>query len=61
MAAKLRELRAAPGVEAMEQCNLPLAPRKLSKDALAPGVKLVPNGWISLADYQRRGYGYIAP
>jgi hypothetical protein len=24
-------------------------------------VKLVGNGWISLAAYQARGYGYIAP
>lgn len=61
VAAKLRELRAAPGVEAVEQCNLPLAPRKLSKEALVSGVKLVPNGWISLAEYQRKGYSYIAP
>lgn len=61
VSAKLRELRGQNGVEAMEQCNLPLAPRKLAKEALMSEVKLVPNGWIALAEYQRRGYSYIAP
>jgi hypothetical protein len=26
-----------------------------------PEVKLVQNGWISLADYQAKGYSYIVP
>ena len=28
---------------------------------LMPEVKLVPNGWIALAEHQRKGYAYIAP
>ena len=59
--AKLKELRAASGVEALEQCNLPLAPRKLKSVDVMPEVKVVGNGWISLVAYQRRGYAYIAP
>ena len=61
IAAKLRELRKANGVEALEQCNVPLASRKLKPTDVMQEVKLVPNGWISLVEYQRKGYGYIAP
>jgi intracellular sulfur oxidation DsrE/DsrF family protein len=59
--AKIRELRAANGVESLEQCNLPLASRKLKPDNLMSEVKLVPNGWIALVGYQQKGYAYIAP
>ena len=59
--AKLKELKAAPGVESLEQCTLPLAGRKIRKEAIMSEVKVVPNGWIALAQYQQRGYGYIAP
>ena len=61
VAAKLREMRKAQGVEGMEQCNLPLADRKLNPANLLPEVKLVPNGWIALGAYQQQGYAYIAP
>jgi intracellular sulfur oxidation DsrE/DsrF family protein len=57
----LRELRQASGVEGFEQCSLPLAPRKIQPKNVMQEVKLVPNGWISLAEYQRKGYAYIAP
>jgi intracellular sulfur oxidation DsrE/DsrF family protein len=59
--AKLREMKQAPGVEGLEQCNLPLADRKLKPADLMQEVKLVPNGWIALGAYQRLGYAYIAP
>ena len=59
--AKLRELRKADGVESFEQCNVPLASRKLKGTDLMHEVKLVPNGWISLANYQQQGYAYIVP
>ena len=59
--AKLKELKAAPGVESLEQCTLPLAGRKIRKEAVMSEVKVVPNGWIALTQYQQRGYGYIAP
>lgn len=61
VAAKLRELRKAPGVQGIEQCNLPLADRKLNPASLLQEVKLVPNGWIALGAYQQQGYAYIAP
>lgn len=59
--AYIRELAKAPGVVAIEQCNVPLEERKLNPKTLMTEVKLVPNGWISLAEYQRKGYAYIAP
>lgn len=61
VATKLRELKAAPGVQGLEQCNLPLADRKLNPANLMSEVKLVPNGWIALGRYQQQGYAYIAP
>ena len=61
IAAQLRELKGAAGVETLEQCNVPLASRKLKPADLMPEVKLVPNGWISLAAYQQKGYSYIVP
>lgn len=59
--ALIKQLRAANGVEGVEQCNIPLASRKIKPDDLMQEVKLVPNGWISLAEHQRKGYAYIAP
>lgn len=61
VAAKLREMQKAPGVQGLEQCNLPLADRKLDPANLMQEVKLVPNGWIALGAYQQQGYAYIAP
>jgi intracellular sulfur oxidation DsrE/DsrF family protein len=61
IAAKIRELQHAGGVEAVEQCNLPLAARKLKATEVMPEVKVVPNGWISLVGYQQQGYAYIVP
>ena len=61
VAAKLREMKQAPGVQGLEQCNLPLADRKLKPADLMSEVKLVPNGWITLSAYQQQGYAYIAP
>ena len=61
VAAKLREIKQAPGVQGLEQCNLPLADRKLNPADLLQEVKLVPNGWIALGAYQQQGYAYIAP
>ena len=59
--AKIRELKKASGVEGFEQCNVPLASRKLNPKDLMAEVQLVPNGWISLANYQQKGYAYIVP
>jgi uncharacterized protein len=59
--AKIRELSAASGVAAVEQCNIPLASRKIKPANLMGEVKLVPNAWISLVEYQQKGYSYIVP
>jgi intracellular sulfur oxidation DsrE/DsrF family protein len=59
--AKIRELRAANGVDSVEQCTVPLASRKINPSNLMPEVKLVQNGWIALAEYQEKGYSYIVP
>ena len=59
--ARIRELKLANGVEGFEQCNVPLASRKLKGTDLMTEVKLVPNGWIALANYQQKGYAYIVP
>ena len=61
IASKIRELRGANGVDSIEQCNIPLGPRKIDSHDLMPEVKLVPNGWIALVGYQQKGYAYIAP
>ena len=61
VAAKLREMKKAPGMQGLEQCNLPLADRKLNPANLMQEVKLVPNGWIALGRYQQQGYAYISP
>ena len=47
VAAKLKQLRTAAGIERMDQCS--------------PDVTIVENGWITLVGYQARGYAYIAP
>ena len=59
--AKLKQLSSAQGVEKLEQCNVPLASRKIKPADVMQEVNVVGNGWISLAAYQSRGYGYIAP
>lgn len=61
VAAKIVELRATNGYEALEQCSLPLPARKISTKDVMPEVKVVGNGWISLVSYQHKGYAYIAP
>ena len=57
----LRRLKQEHVVESLEQCNIPLGPRKIQAQNLVQEVKLVPNGWIALVAYQQKGYAYIAP
>ena len=59
--AMIRDMKNAHTVQSFEQCNVPLASRKLKGTDLMQEVKLVPNGWISLANYQQKGYAYIVP
>ena len=41
--------------------KMALADRKLKPADLMSEVRLVPNGWIALGQYQQQGYAYIAP
>jgi intracellular sulfur oxidation DsrE/DsrF family protein len=59
--AKIKELSKSSGVDKLEQCNVPLASRKIKPADVMEEVKVVGNGWISLAAHQARGYAYIAP
>ena len=59
--ALIRDLSKAQGIESMEQCTVPLEPRKIKAADIMPEVKVVQNGWIALGAYQAKGYGYIAP
>jgi intracellular sulfur oxidation DsrE/DsrF family protein len=61
IAAKLKELRGAKGVDNLVQCAVSLPPRKLKPEGVMSEVKVVGNGWITLASYQRKGYAYISP
>lgn len=61
IAERLKAMKAAQGVDGIEQCSLPMRSRNIKSEDLLPEVKQVPNGWISLAAYQHKGYAYIAP
>lgn len=61
IAAKLKQLRAAGGVEGVEQCGVALRLNETKAEHVPPEVKIVGNSWISLIAYQSRGYAYIAP
>ena len=61
VAAKVKALKAEPGVESIEQCSIPLRQREIAESKVIPEVKVVENGWIALVSYQARGYAYIAP
>jgi intracellular sulfur oxidation DsrE/DsrF family protein len=61
IAAKLREMRSAPGVESMEQCSVAIRLQETRPENVLPEIKVVGNSWISLMAYQARGYAYIAP
>jgi intracellular sulfur oxidation DsrE/DsrF family protein len=61
IAKKVGALRAADGVAAVEQCAVAIRLAGTKEADVIPGIKIVGNGWISLAAYQAKGYGYIAP
>jgi intracellular sulfur oxidation DsrE/DsrF family protein len=61
IAAKLREMSAAPGVDSVEQCSIAIRQQGTKAENVVPGVKVIGNGWISLMAYQAKGYAYIAP
>lgn len=61
IAAKLKELRKAPGVDSFEQCSVAVRQQETKVENVLPEVKVVGNGWISLMGYQAKGYAYIQP
>jgi intracellular sulfur oxidation DsrE/DsrF family protein len=61
IAKKISALRVADGVAGIEQCAVAVRLAGTKEADVVPGVKVVGNGWISLAAYQAKGYGYISP
>lgn len=61
IAAKLKALSNAPGIESMEQCSVAVRLSKVVPEQVLPEVTVVGNGWISLMAYQARGYAYVLP
>lgn len=51
----------AAGVERMDQCGIAMRGQKVDKAHVSPDLTIVENGWITLVDYQAKGYAYIAP
>lgn len=61
IAAKIEEMSKATGVHGIEQCSVAMRLQEVRAEDVLPQVKVVGNSWISLAAYQAKGYGYIAP
>jgi intracellular sulfur oxidation DsrE/DsrF family protein len=61
VAAKIKEMSAARGVDGFEQCSLAVRTQGTSADKVLPQIRVVGNGFISLMAYQAKGYAYIAP
>jgi len=61
IAKKISALRSADGVAGIEQCGVAVRLAGTKEADVVPGIKIVGNGWISLAAYQAKGYGYISP
>ena len=61
IAAKIKALSTASGVDGVEQCSIAVRGAGTKPENVVPGIKVVGNGWISLAAYQSKGYAYIAP
>jgi intracellular sulfur oxidation DsrE/DsrF family protein len=61
IAAKIKALSTAAGIDSVEQCSIAVRGAGTKPENVVPGIKVVGNGWISLAAYQSKGYAYIAP
>jgi intracellular sulfur oxidation DsrE/DsrF family protein len=61
IAAKLKQLRGAAGIERLDQCSIAMRGQKVDRAQVNPDVTVVENGWITLVGYQAKGYAYIAP
>jgi len=61
VAAKIKEMSKAPGVDGFEQCAVASRTQETKTELVLPEVRVVGNGFISLMAYQSKGYAYIAP
>jgi hypothetical protein len=61
IAAKLKEMRGAKGIDNLEQCAVAVREQGTKPEDVVPSVTVIGNAWISLMAYQNRGYAYIAP
>ena len=61
IAAKLKEMSAAPGIQSVEQCSVAIRQQGTKAENVLPEVKVIGNSWISLMAYQAKGYAYISP
>lgn len=61
IAARIKEMSKAPGVEGFEQCAVASRTQETKTELVLPEIRVVGNGFISLMAYQSKGYAYIAP
>ncbi len=61
VAAKIKELSTARGVDGFEQCSLAVRQQGTNPEKVLPQIRVVGNGFISLMAYQAKGYAYISP
>jgi intracellular sulfur oxidation DsrE/DsrF family protein len=61
IAARIKEMSAAPGVDGFEQCAVAAREQGTKTELVLPEIHVVGNGFISLMAYQAKGYAYIAP
>ena len=61
IAAKLRGMQQAPGVEGLQQCLYSNAKMSIPRHKVLPGVRVVENSWVAIVAYQQQGYAYISP
>lgn len=61
VAARIKEMSKAPGVEGFEQCAVASRSQETKTELVLPEIRVVGNGFISLMAYQAKGYAYIAP
>jgi intracellular sulfur oxidation DsrE/DsrF family protein len=61
VAARIKEMSKAPGLEGFEQCAVASRTQETKTELVLPEIRVVGNGFISLMAYQAKGYAYIAP
>jgi len=61
VAARIKEMSKAPGVDGFEQCAVASRTQQTKTELVLPEIRVVGNGFISLMAYQSKGYAYIAP